>query len=132
MIYEPKPLESHPGFYKIPGYSKHGASRKGEILTIKTGNTTKGGIAGRYHKVSVYKDGAKEPELEYVHVLICKAFYGPRPKGKNALHKTPDRSNNKPSNLYWGTQSENMKATYDQGVRKPTTSKSTETNYLNW
>lgn len=129
MSYEPKPIKDHPGFYKIPGYSCHGANRKGEILTLKTGNSTKGGNTGRYLKASVYKDGAKEPELEYVHVLICKAFHGPRPKNKNALHKNDKRDDNRPSNLYWGTQSENVQSAYDRGLKE---SVETSLRFLSW
>jgi HNH endonuclease/NUMOD4 motif len=46
--------------------------------------------------------------IRYVHQLVLEAFVGPCPEGLNGLHWDDDRSNNHISNLYWGTQSENM------------------------
>ncbi|KKL58122.1 hypothetical protein LCGC14_2228560 [marine sediment metagenome] len=44
-----------------------------------------------------------------LHRLICEAFHGPAPKaGMYACHRDGDRSNNHPSNLYWGTPQDNM------------------------
>lgn len=44
-----------------------------------------------------------------VHRLVLETFVGPRPKGMECRH-FPDRnkSNNRPSNLSWGTKSQNM------------------------
>lgn len=43
--------------------------------------------------------------------LVCEAFHGPAPEGKNnCLHKDEDASNNRPNNLKWGTQKENLNA----------------------
>lgn len=41
--------------------------------------------------------------------LVCEAFHGPAPKEKPiTMHLDEDPSNNTPSNLKWGTQSENL------------------------
>lgn len=46
-----------------------------------------------------------------VHRLVCEAFNGPPPEGKDVcMHIDEDYSNNKPSNLSWGTQKENLNA----------------------
>jgi len=46
-----------------------------------------------------------------IHRLICEAFHGPPPKGKNVvLHRDENAMNNKPENLKWGTQKENLNA----------------------
>ena len=43
--------------------------------------------------------------------LVCLAFHGPPPKGKPyCLHKDENAANNKPGNLKWGTQKENLNA----------------------
>lgn len=40
--------------------------------------------------------------------LICQAFHGPKPTPKHqAAHRDGNKSNNRPSNLEWLTQSEN-------------------------
>lgn len=40
--------------------------------------------------------------------LVCEAFHGPPPPGKpNALHRDENPRNNRPENLFWGSQREN-------------------------
>ena len=44
-----------------------------------------------------------------IHRLVCEAFHGPAPEGKNVvLHLDEDATNNRPCNLRWGTQKENL------------------------
>lgn len=46
-----------------------------------------------------------------IHRLVCLAFHGEPPKAKpNALHKDENSRNNRPDNLYWGSQKENLNA----------------------
>lgn len=43
--------------------------------------------------------------------VVCEAFHGPAPVGKNVvLHLDEDSFNNLPDNLAWGTQRENLNA----------------------
>jgi hypothetical protein len=45
------------------------------------------------------------------HRLVCEAFHGPAPKGKpGCLHSDENARNNRPHNLAWGTQKENLNA----------------------
>lgn len=61
---------------------------------------------GGYLCVNLSKNNA--PRLIFVHTLVLDAFVGPRPAGHEACH-FPDRSpsNNRLSNLRWGTKSAN-------------------------
>ena len=44
-----------------------------------------------------------------VHVLVCEAFHGPKPFPQAvAMHLDEDSRNNKPTNLEWGTQKQNL------------------------
>jgi hypothetical protein len=44
-----------------------------------------------------------------VHRLVCEAFHGPAPEGMSVvIHIDEDATNNKPENLRWGTQKENL------------------------
>lgn len=46
-----------------------------------------------------------------VHRLVCEAFNGAAPDGRNVcMHKDENSANNRPSNLEWGTQKENLNA----------------------
>lgn len=41
--------------------------------------------------------------------LVCEAFHGPAPEGKNVcMHVDENARNNVPTNLRWGTQKENL------------------------
>ena len=41
--------------------------------------------------------------------MVCEAFHGPSPfKGARTLHIDEDSRNNRPDNLKWGTQKENL------------------------
>ena len=46
-----------------------------------------------------------------VHRLVCEAFHGPPPDGKPfVLHVDENPLNNRPENLHWGSQKENLNA----------------------
>ena len=46
-----------------------------------------------------------------VHQLVCEAFHGPKPFDRAVvIHKDEDSLNNRPENLKWGTQKENLNA----------------------
>lgn len=58
-----------------------------------------------------------------VHQAVCEAFHGPRPSPKAVvIHLDEDAHNNRPANLKWGTQKENLNApgfiAYCQSRRK--------------
>lgn len=53
-----------------------------------------------YHRGKNYK----------VARLICEAFHGPAPDGAVCMHLNEDASDNRPENLAWGTQKENLNA----------------------
>lgn len=127
--FTPKESSEYKGWYEIPGYSKYLANRKGEIFTKKTENFTKGGDAGEYLKVSVYPNGSDKAELCYVHDLVCRAFNGAPSKGQVVLHKDNNKKNCKASNLRWGSQSENIKQVYKDGL-KP--SKESLSPWMGW
>jgi len=42
--------------------------------------------------------------------LICEAFNGPCPEGHGCMHLDENSKNNRPENLAWGTQFENLNA----------------------
>lgn len=46
-----------------------------------------------------------------VHRLVCEAFHGPAPEGKNVvIHINENPHDTRPQNLKWGTQKENLNA----------------------
>jgi len=46
-----------------------------------------------------------------IHQLVCEAFHGPRPFDRAVvIHLDENALNNRPENLKWGTQKENLNA----------------------
>ena len=44
-----------------------------------------------------------------IHQAVCEAFHGPKPfPDAKVLHRDENGQNNRPENLYWGTQKENL------------------------
>lgn len=44
-----------------------------------------------------------------VHQAVCEAFHGPKPFADSVvMHLDEDATNNKPDNLAWGSQKENL------------------------
>lgn len=104
-----KPIPSLPGYLAcddgrimcVP-YKKQ--MPNGAIRTYGGGKPTrgvwKGGRFCIYYRGKNYK----------VARLICEAFHGPSPDGAVCMHLNEDASDNRPENLAWGTQKENLNA----------------------
>ena len=75
------------------------AHRCGKLLKPKLN-------AGGYPEVTLYVMG--KPYFFRVHQLVCTAFHGPRPRGKDEVgHRDGDPKNARAENLRWVTRSEN-------------------------
>ena len=76
---------------------------------------------GGYPEVTLYVNGV--PLFFRVHQIVCRAFHGERPKGKDEVgHIDGDRRNACASNLRWVTKEENYAdrnghSTHNQGAR---------------
>jgi hypothetical protein len=52
-----------------------------------------------------------------IHPLVCVAFHGVKPGPEYvAAHKDGDKSNNRPDNLSWKTQADNLKDKFAHGT----------------
>lgn len=96
-------------FWKwVPGSSKYLVSSFGRVIgprgEIKLSNDAWG-----YLRFSFYPDGKGEKrKTAKVHRLVCEAFYGPPPEGKEQCdHIDGCRENNYYKNLRWASPSEN-------------------------
>lgn len=65
-----------------------------------------------YRIVMVRRWGAgPRQQPRKVHQLVCEAFHGPKPFPEAVvIHIDEDALNNRPENLHWGTQKENLNA----------------------
>jgi hypothetical protein len=117
-------------YKEIPGFPNYYAGSDGEIYSDNY-RWKKPGHAYRKLKYGKQITGYRLVNLpckkskngfrcQRVHVLICSAFHGIRPKGKECSHLDGDKQNNKPENLKWETSSENkirkvQHGTHDRG-----------------
>ena len=95
----------------IPGFSGYRANALGEIRGLRrrgcdgrvlTPHVDRGG----YPCVTLYGDNGVRKTFR-VHNVIALVFHGPRPEGLVTRHLDGDQMNNVPSNLAYGTYSEN-------------------------
>lgn len=112
MIEEWRDIEELGGVYQV--------SNLGRIKS-KPREGTKGGIIkqfliDRYMKVHLYNNGIRG--FYFIHRLVAKAFI-PNPDNKPQVnHINGNRYDNRAINLEWTTSQENIRHSYDNGLRK--------------
>ncbi len=97
----------------IPGYPGYKADSDGNIW----------GIRGRCLKWQYTKSGYPRVTVGHntkctVHILVCLAFYGPRPSGLEIRHLDSNKNNSNPNNLRYGTSRENANDTIGSGSNR--------------
>lgn len=103
----------------IPSLDGWEASSEGRVRRVpherampRGGTRTYGGHAWPGYRA---KDGRYEFKADSrtvrVHQAVCEAFHGPRPFPEAVvMHLDEDNGNNRPGNLAWGTQKQNLNA----------------------
>lgn len=72
----------------------------------------------RHIMVKRIRDGGRQSPRK-VHQLVCEAFHGSKPfESAVVIHIDEDAHNNRPENLLWGTQKENLSTYRTYGERK--------------
>jgi hypothetical protein len=105
------------GWQPIPGFEGYEASTLGRIRSVDRviGDGRRAGgmvlvatedYAG-YLRVTLRRSG--KPVTKLVHQLVCSAFHGPRPRGKEVRHLDGVKVNCRPGNLAWGTKQQQEK-----------------------
>lgn len=99
---------THERWLPVPGYE--GLYEVSDLGAVRGPRTGDGRLKPRPHKdgyakVNLCRGGRQKTFL--VHRLVLDAFVGPREPGQECRHLDGDPSNNRLTNLAWGTQSEN-------------------------
>ncbi len=105
----------------IPSLPEYIASSKGNVMRLPyTGQMPHGGerqyggevVAGVTHNQNQMRPTLRFRRKNYrVSRLVCEAFHGRAPSAKAVvMHLNDDATDNRPQNLKWGTQKENLNA----------------------
>lgn len=101
----------------INRYPNYEINTDGTVRTKRTGHIKKQGMTGKYPSVHLYIDNTQH--IEYIHRLVAETFVvGYKPK-LEVNHIDGHKQNSRSDNLEWCTRSENVKHSYDTGLRKP-------------
>lgn len=118
-----------------PDFPLYWVFNDGSILSVanKTPCVLKPGYRGKYLGMRIVDRLGKLRGI-YLHRLVAEAWHGMPSAGQEVRHLDGNKLNNSPSNLAWGTRSQNMRdkdlhGTSPQGERHPQ-SKLTETAVL--
>jgi hypothetical protein len=97
-----KPISRFEGLYSVSTLGNVYSFRSGRLLTpVMQGHDGK-----KYPVVALYTADHKRVQRP-VHQLVLEAFVGPRLPGTEACHEDDITTNNKLTNLRWGTKKEN-------------------------
>lgn len=113
---ETRPIPQIPGAYaredgriKLPETTAMMPSGVMRIYKTKwkLGTVTKASRTARHKYLGMLYRGRNYK----IHRLVCTAFHGEAPEGKSVvIHLNENALDNRPSNLRWGTQKENLNA----------------------
>lgn len=108
-----KDVIGYKGLYKVSNLGrvkrlpKSFIRKDGKPFNLKEKVLTPNPIKGGYYQLKLTRAGNEKSIL--LHRIVCRAFHGPAPKGKNFVnHKDTDKENNSETNLEWCSFKENM------------------------
>lgn len=94
----------------IHGWDKYQVSNLGRVRSLKgCGRILKQSPFGKGYLRVCFSNGSGTQQCKAVHVLVMLAFVGPCPDEQQVLHWDGDKTNNRLTNLRYGTQSDNMR-----------------------
>lgn len=103
---------------QIPSLLEYEASSLGRVRRVPYeaplphgGTRTYGGVPHYWQEAKGRRIFVFKGRSYKVHRVVCEAFHGPAPfEGAVVMHLDEDSNNNRPENLKWGTQKENLNA----------------------
>lgn len=94
----------------IPGYETYTIDTMGRVYNSRGKNLVGILRTDGYLAINLYRENKGKKHL--IHKLVCLAFIGPRPTGKEVNHKDGVKNNNNLNNLEWVTKAKNIQHAY--------------------
>lgn len=94
---------------EVPGWPMYQVSTHGRLRSFHLGKLTvlKGGRDRDGYRRAVLVNGDTRKSIK-LHHMVLWAFHGPCPEGLVGRHADGNIANNRPDNLSWATQRENI------------------------
>lgn len=92
-----------------PRFENYFFSSDGEVFRIRNHKriTLIGTKCGPGYRAIDFRKNCRPAGREYIHRVVCELFNGAPEEGMQCRHLDGDKTNNKASNLCWGTAIEN-------------------------
>lgn len=105
MIENYRDIPGFEGLYSVSNFGNVYSHKSKRVLKpIKSTQNRR----SKYHTFEVCLYRNNERYRQYVHTLVLMTFICPRPEGHVVRHLDNDTSNNRLSNIVWGTPRENI------------------------
>ncbi|AKF12742.1 HNH endonuclease [Sinorhizobium phage phiM7] len=100
----------------VTGFELYEVSNHGRIRNLKSNKILKTSVRDRYVRVNLYQNGTSKTVL--VHRLVAEVFLPNHDSFANDVnHIDGNKANNHVSNLEWTTREENIRHSWDTGLR---------------
>lgn len=122
---------------RIPNFSRYSVDEDGHIYSTnyknsgKTKELSPAVSPDGYLKTMLLGDDGKYHSVT-VHLMVCTAFFGEKPKGMEINHKNGIKTDNRICNLEYCTRSVNLLHAFRLGLEKPLRGESNPCAKLTW
>ena len=105
-----RPVPNYEGIYRV--------NNIGQIQNIKTGHYLKYGLNEQGYLRTFLYNKKHERKFFFVHRIVCSAFHDNPFNLPQVNHINMNKTDNRPENLEWCSQSYNIKHSFDNGRRE--------------
>lgn len=108
MAEEWRDISGYEGIYRVSSHGRVLSVARKDLKGRRCGDEFLAGFVDRYGYVTVLLSKGGKKRRHKVHRLVCAAFHGPAPAGREVGHADGNRAHNNASNLRWVTRAENV------------------------